>query len=518
MMQAEYRREDHKTYFVVKDTRINEYEKNDGDVAYDLEMLCENRIKGLLPISIRSFNGETELYYDISTKQTMSVLYDKKKLLKEDLTWIFSGIKNAVKELEDFFLDMECVILDMDYVYINVAKREVLLLYYPYPEESFEENVEHFAEDILDKICNEDQETVIYAYNFYRFVKEEKCDLIAVFERMDECGEEGNDLTGKNPAGKASVKDNVIGGNLVRKNLNVNNLTYGDLSQDLSPNNLDSFNRIDLVGNSNNLMPEDPALYLENDKPDFVLDAPSTKNPLTVRRKRIFLFGFLALFGIGVMAFAAWRYNLDIYELMTNKEGIVGSLIVVSSILGFVFFEICDIWSKKKESTKDDLKEIKNRTGKDILEAPLKSDNGSDWEYEEENYYGDPIGDTTGLSAVDIPKAEEEDCATVLLQENCYTEQRILVGRIRGRQRQIDLSSFPFVIGKNKEQADYVIEDSSISRLHARFTLRDDIVYLTDLNSTNGSMKNGIRVQPNELVELQAGDEIKFGRVTFTYQ
>ena len=518
MMQAEYRREDHKTYFVVKDTRINEYEKNDGNVAYDLEMLCENRIKGLLPISIRSFNGETELYYDISTKQTMSVLYDKKKLLKEDLTWIFSGIKNAVKELEDFFLDMECVILDMDYVYINVAKREVLLLYYPYPEESFEENVEHFAEDILDKICNEDQETVIYAYNFYRFVKEEKCDLIAVFERMDECREEGNDLTGKNPVGKASVEDNLLGGDLVRKNLNVNNLTKGDLSQDLSQNNLDSFNRIDLVGNSNNLMLEDNALYLENDEPDFVLDAPSTKNPLTVRRKRIFLFGFLALFGIGVMAFAAWRYNLDIYELMTNKEGIVGSLIVVSSILGFVFFEICDIRSKKKESIKDDLKEMKNRTGKDILEAPLKSDNGSDWEYEEENYYGDPIGDTTGPSAVDIPKAEEEDCATVLLQENCYMEQRILVGRIRGRQRQIDLSSFPFVIGKNKEQADYVIEDSSISRLHARFTLREDIRYLTDLSSSNGSMRNGIRIQPNELVELQAGDEIKFGRVTCTYQ
>lgn len=518
MMQAEYRREDHKTYFVVKDTRINEYEKNDGDVAYDLEMLCENRIKGLLPISVRSFNGETELYYDISTKQTMSVLYDKKKLLKEDLTWIFSGIKNAVKELEDFFLDMECVILDMDYVYINMAKREVLLLYYPYPEESFEENVEHFAEAILDKICNEDQETVIYAYNFYRFVKEEKCDLIAVFERMDECREEGNDLSGKNPVEKASVEDNLFGGDLVRKNLIINNLTKEDLSQDLSPNDLDSFNRIDLVGNSNNLIPEDSALYLENDEPDFAVDDSSTKNPLTVRRKRIFLFGFLGLFGIGIMAFAAWRYNLSIYELGSNKEGIVGSLIVVSSILGFAFFEICDIRSKKKKSIKDDSKEMKNGTGKDILGAPLKSDNVSGWEYEEENYYGDPIGDTSGPSAVNIPKAEEEDCATVLLQENCYTEQRILVGRIRGRQRQIDLSSFPFVIGKNKEQADYVIEDSSISRLHARFTLRDDIVYLTDLNSTNGSMKNGIRIQPNELVELQAGDEIKFGRVTFTYQ
>ena len=513
MMQAEYRREDHKTYFVVKDTRINEYEKNDGNVAYDLEMLCENRIKGLLPISVRSFNGETELYYDISTKQTMSVLYDKKKLLKEDLTWIFSGIKNAVKELEDFFLDMECVILDMDYVYINVAKCEVLLLYYPYPEESFEENVEHFAEAILDKICNEDPETVIYAYNFYRFVKEEKCDLIAVFERMDECREEGNDLTAKNTVEKDSDKDNLISGDFVRKNLIDRNFTKEDLFQ----NNVDDFNRNDLVGSSNNLMPETPALYLENDEPDFVLDDTSTKNPLTVRPKRIFLFGFLGLFGIGVMAFAAWRYNLSIYELMSNKEGIVGSLIVVSSILGFVFFEICDIRSKKKKPTKDDSKEIKNGTEKDILGMSLKSDNASDWEYEEENYYG-ASGTATAQSAVDIPKAEEEDCATVLLQENCYTEQRILVGRIRGRQRQIDLSSFPFVIGKNKEQADYVIEDSSISRLHARFTLRDDIVYLTDLNSTNGSMKNGIRIQPNELVELQAGDEIKFGRVTFTYQ
>ena len=306
-------------------------------------------------------------------------------------------------------------------------------------------------------------------------------------------------------------------GDLVRKNLIINNLTKEDLSQDLSPNDLDSFNRIDLVGNSNNLIPEDPALYLENDEPDFVVDAPSTKNPLTVRRNRIFLFGFLALFGIGVMAFAAWRYNLSIYELVSNKEGIVGSLIVVSSILGFAFFEICDIRSKKKKPTKDDSKEMKNVTEKDIFGMSLKSDNASDWEYVEENYYG-ASGTATGQSAVDIPKAEEEDCATVLLQENCYTEQRILVGRIRGRQRQIDLSSFPFVIGKNKEQADYVIEDSSISRLHARFTLRDDIVYLTDLNSTNGSMKNGIRIQPNELVELQAGDEIKFGRVTFTYQ
>lgn len=64
---------------------------------------------------------------------------------------------------------------------------------------------------------------------------------------------------------------------------------------------------------------------------------------------------------------------------------------------------------------------------------------------------------------------------------------------------------------------DYVLEDNSVSRIHARFTLRDDVVYLTDLNSTNGTLKNGIRLEPNEMTMLEADDEITFGRLTFTY-
>ena len=111
----------------------------------------------------------------------------------------------------------------------------------------------------------------------------------------------------------------------------------------------------------------------------------------------------------------------------------------------------------------------------------------------------------------------KEDYATILLQENCYSEQRILTGRVKGRKRQIDLSAFPFLVGKSKEQVDYVLDDTSISRVHARFTLREDVVYLTDLNSTNGTKRNGVLLEPNELVMLETDDEITFGRLTFTY-
>ena len=142
-----------------------------------------------------------------------------------------------------------------------------------------------------------------------------------------------------------------------------------------------------------------------------------------------------------------------------------------------------------------------------------KADCEDDEKIDYDNYGKTTYGEMDSSNSMN----ENDMYETVLLQENCYVEQRILVGKIKGKKRQIDLSTFPFIIGKNKDQADFVIDDSSISRIHARFTLRDGIVYLTDLNSTNGSMKNGIKLQPNELVEVEAEDEIKFGRVTFTY-
>ena len=74
-MNTEYKRENHKSYLVVK----NQEEDKEN---YDLKMLCSNPIKGLLPISFHVFNGEEELYYDISTKQPLSILYEKREMGK----------------------------------------------------------------------------------------------------------------------------------------------------------------------------------------------------------------------------------------------------------------------------------------------------------------------------------------------------------------------------------------------------------------------------------------------------
>lgn len=67
-------------------------------------------------------------------------------------------------------------------------------------------------------------------------------------------------------------------------------------------------------------------------------------------------------------------------------------------------------------------------------------------------------------------------------------------------------------IGKRKDEVTVCIEDLSVSRLHARITRQNDIFYLEDLNSTNGTYKNGLQLRPYEKRQLEPEDEIKIGK------
>ncbi|HBA50344.1 MAG TPA: hypothetical protein DCZ91_21630 [Lachnospiraceae bacterium] len=73
-------------------------------------------------------------------------------------------------------------------------------------------------------------------------------------------------------------------------------------------------------------------------------------------------------------------------------------------------------------------------------------------------------------------------------------------------------------IGKKKGEVDLVLEEASVSRMHARITNADGRFYLEDLNSTNGTFRNGLQMQPYEKKKLEEGDEIKCGKAVFIFR
>lgn len=69
-------------------------------------------------------------------------------------------------------------------------------------------------------------------------------------------------------------------------------------------------------------------------------------------------------------------------------------------------------------------------------------------------------------------------------------------------------------LGRGKGN-DITVADSFASQEHARFFLKNNEVWLEDLNSTNGSWVNGERL--NGPIQLVPGDFLKIGSISFQY-
>lgn len=80
----------------------------------------------------------------------------------------------------------------------------------------------------------------------------------------------------------------------------------------------------------------------------------------------------------------------------------------------------------------------------------------------------------------------------------------------------ISLDKLPITIGKLEGCVDKVVNDKSISRIHCKIMNGiDGSVKLVDLNSTNGTFRNGVKLKPQEEICLEEGDEVRIGRICF---
>lgn len=89
-----------------------------------------------------------------------------------------------------------------------------------------------------------------------------------------------------------------------------------------------------------------------------------------------------------------------------------------------------------------------------------------------------------------------------------------LTGRLSdaGESRRIVIAANPFQVGR-KAGLSLSLQQQTISSLHAELQLRDKALLLRDLDSTNGTYLNGVRVVGETLV--QDGDLIQFADLPF---
>ncbi len=74
------------------------------------------------------------------------------------------------------------------------------------------------------------------------------------------------------------------------------------------------------------------------------------------------------------------------------------------------------------------------------------------------------------------------------------------------------------IVGRHPEKARAVLEAEDVSRAHARFFVRDDVVYLEDLGSSFGTFVRGDQIQQNDAVHVEPGDDVKLASHRFVFR
>ncbi len=74
-----------------------------------------------------------------------------------------------------------------------------------------------------------------------------------------------------------------------------------------------------------------------------------------------------------------------------------------------------------------------------------------------------------------------------------------------------------YLIGSQDGEVDGIIPDKTVSRIHARITKEEDSFYLEDMNSTNGTYRNGELLNYKERVKLQKNDKVAFAQVCYRF-
>lgn len=384
------------------------------DKRYQYCILSRGGIRGLLDCSLRYINGDAFLYYDITSKQSISKMFYNKKTI--DRAWVKDFVWNLnriYQEISRFLLDDNCVIWYPEQVYQDLEDNRWSFIYYPYYKG--ENGLRQFLEFIIEKLDYDDEGLVNCVYSIYE-----------QYETM----------------GDAYLKEKLF-----KDVLELDNVPLVRKREEKQTDR----------GYEESMITMDQAELYERDldeKDDITENTAVEKTEKTKSKKH--------------------RTN--------EKKGLLSFL---------------DGAKRKDKAERDRIRE-------DNIYAMEFGDELSMVSEEPVSYDEEVSGEEYGRTIYMENVAEKKDTKRRLFDE----EGAVLAV----------LGDNPIVIGKRKEDADVVIDNRMVSRLHARISRENGEYMIEDLNSTNGTFKNGLRLAPYEKRKLMEGDEIRLGSTNILYK
>ena len=132
---------------------------------YQYCILNRGGIRYLLPCSLRYMNGEAFLYYDISSTQSMSQLFEIHKINRNWMKDFLWGMERMRQELGRYLLEERNVIWSPEHIYQDLEKNDFYFLYIPYY--NGENGLKKLLNFWVEHIDYEDEALVEFVYGLH---------------------------------------------------------------------------------------------------------------------------------------------------------------------------------------------------------------------------------------------------------------------------------------------------------------------------------------------------------------
>ena len=83
-------------------------------------------------------------------------------------------------------------------------------------------------------------------------------------------------------------------------------------------------------------------------------------------------------------------------------------------------------------------------------------------------------------------------------------------------ETQLEKSPRGITLGGSAKLSDLILKDNSLTHRHARFSYKDNNLYVEDLNSFNGTEVDGVLLKPFEPRILSSDNTLTLGEIKFT--
>ena len=158
-------------------------EGEEGDKEdYQLIMLKENEIPGILNTDIRYVDNQSHYYYDISGKTSFKTFHEKINLTLEDMKRLVQDLIQAIQTLKKYMLDGKCLLLDPEYIYCEGDS--YYFCYYPPCKREIREEFHKLTEFFVREVNYRDEEGVHFAYTLHKATMEENYSIEEIMKNL----------------------------------------------------------------------------------------------------------------------------------------------------------------------------------------------------------------------------------------------------------------------------------------------------------------------------------------------